>query len=276
MPTAPGARSRCTARSTWACCARPSSLTPTAGSPGSSPRSSPKNTTRWSSRLSRNFEPGRSPGWDSPSLPAVSAGESHPGLPTRTDLCSGAKGDTGEEARGGREPADHGGEFEAAGEVEALVGEEAASEAETDREDRVGAEVPVGEDQADSNRDHRLEDHRPGDVAEGQRVLAFAHPEEAVDLLRQLGRQRRQDQRQDQGLDADAVGDLEQLFDEEVGAADHRPEPDQELDHAEREGRVFAALAAALEDQRVQRLLALNLAPAPQRQPAVAHGGDGG
>ena len=29
------------------------------------------------------------------------------------------------------------------------------------------------------------------------------------------------------GLDAEALGDVEQLLDEEVGAADHRPEPDQ-------------------------------------------------
>ena len=148
--------------------------------------------------------------------------------------------------------------------MEALVGEEAAGEAEADREDGVGAEVPVGEDQADPDRDHRLEDHRAGDVAEGEGVLAFADPEEAVDLLRQLGRQRRQDQGQDERLDADAVGDLQQLFDEEVGAADHRPEADQELDHAERQGRVFAALGAALEDQRVERLLLLHLAAAAQ------------
>ena len=115
--------------------------------------------------------------------------------------------DDDEERRVEREPAEHRGEREAAAAVQALVGEEAAGEAEADREDGVAVELPVGEDQADPDRDRRLEDHRAGDVAERQRVLAFAHPEEAVDLLRQLGRQRRQDQGQDEGLDAEAVGD---------------------------------------------------------------------
>ena len=57
---------------------------------------------------------------------------------------------------------------------------------------------------------------------------------------------------------------LEQLFDEEVGAADHRPEADQELQHAERQRRVGAALEAAVEEQRVERLLPLHLAAAAQ------------
>ena len=41
-PTAPGARSRCTARSTWGSCARPSSSTPTARSPAVFPKVQPK------------------------------------------------------------------------------------------------------------------------------------------------------------------------------------------------------------------------------------------
>ena len=66
---------------------------------------------------------------------------------------------------------------------------------------------------------------------EGQRVLALANPEEAVRLLGQLGRERRQDQREDQRLDA-LPRRVQKLLDE-VGAADDRAEADEELEHDE-------------------------------------------
>ena len=162
------------------------------------------------------------------------------------------------------EPGDYRGGREASPPVQALVGEEAAREAEGDREGRVRAQRPVCEDEPDPDRDRRLEDHRAGDVAERQRVLAFADPEEAVDLLGQLGRQRSEDQSQDDGLDSEVLGDLQELFDEEVGASHHRAEADQELDHAERQGGATAALRAALEDQRVERLFGLGRAAAAE------------
>ena len=57
--------------------------------------------------------------------------------------------------------------------------------------------------EAEGDRDRRLEDHRAGDVAEREAVLAVADPEEAVRLLGQLGRERREDQREDERLDAE-------------------------------------------------------------------------
>ena len=95
-------------------------------------------------------------------------------------------------------------------------------------------EVPVGEGEAERDRDRRLEDHRAGDVAEREAVLAVADPEEAVGLLGQLGRQRREHEREHQRLDADVLGDRDQLLDEEVRAADDRRQADDELQHDRR------------------------------------------
>ena len=58
-----------------------------------------------------------------------------------------------------------------------------------------------------------------------------------------------------------------QVFDEEVGAEDHQPEAERELEDAERQRRVLPrAGRAAVEQQRIERLLALHLSPAAQRQ----------
>ena len=53
----------------------------------------------------------------------------------------------------------------------------------------------VADDQGDEGQRHRhrdrgLEDHRTRDVAHRQGVLALADPQDAVELLRQLGRDR--------------------------------------------------------------------------------------
>ena len=56
-----------------------------------------------------------------------------------------------------------------------------------------------------------------------------------------------------------AVGDPEQLFDEEVGAVDHRSRGRPGAAYAEPEGRVGAVAGAPVEGERFQRLLPLDL-----------------
>src|SRR6185295_18235161 len=85
------------------------------------------------------------------------------------------------------------------------------------------------------------------------------------DLLRQLRRQGGKNERQHHGLDAEALGNVEQRLDEEMSTAHHRAEADQQLQYAEGESWVFTPLGAALEDQRVERLLVLHLSPGTQR-----------
>ena len=83
---------------------------------------------------------------------------------------------------------------EAQGEVE----HRPAEEREQAGHEGVAGELPGREDQADRDRERALEHHGPGDVAERQRVLALADPEHRVELLRQLGGDRRDQQRDDQ------------------------------------------------------------------------------
>jgi hypothetical protein len=61
--------------------------------------------------------------------------------------------------------------------------------------------------------------------------------EEAVRLLGQLSRKRREHGRQNQRFDPGAVGDVQGLLDEDVRAADDRPERDEELDDDGRHSR---------------------------------------
>ncbi len=53
--------------------------------------------------------------------------------------------------------------------------------------------------------DARLKDHRAGDVAQRQRVLTLAYPDQAVELLGQLGGDGRDDQRQQGRVEAAPV-----------------------------------------------------------------------
>ena len=87
---------------------------------------------------------------------------------------SGGQHDDGDEGAGKREPARDRRRREATAAVEAEVGEQAAGQAEADREHGVAVERPVGEEESRFDRDRRLEDHRAADVAERQRVLALA------------------------------------------------------------------------------------------------------
>ncbi len=68
-------------------------------------------------------------------------------------------------------------------------------------------------------------------------VLAVPNLEEAVRLLRQLRRKRREDER----LKAEAVGDVQHLLDEEVGTADDRSERNDGLNDDGRHPRRIAA-----------------------------------
>ena len=66
---------------------------------------------------------------------------------------------------------------------------------------------------------------------------------------------------------------MEQLLDEQVGAADHRAEARPGAGSRRRRAGL-AALGAALEDQRVEGLLRLHLAAAAQRPANVDHVGE--
>ena len=68
------------------------------------------------------------------------------------------------------------------------------ADAKASSESSATTQVLDGEEQRDDRRDRRLEDHRAGDVAHRQRVLALADPDDRVELLGQLGRDRRDDQ----------------------------------------------------------------------------------
>ena len=140
-------------------------------------------------------------------------------------------------------------------------------------DERELVELPVGEREAERDRDRRLEDHRAGDVPERQAVLAVADPEEAVRLLGQLGGQRREDQREHERLDPDVLGDVDQLLDEQVRAADDRGQPDDELEH-HRARRAARRPGVAVEVERADRLDLLDRAAAAQGAAHVVRVGD--
>ena len=164
-------------------------------------------------------------------------------------------------------PDRHRDQLEAAARAQRGVGEDAAREAKAPGDDCEAGEVPAREREAEGDRDRRLEDHRAGDVAEREAVLALADPEEAVDLLGQLGGERGEDQRQDERLDADRLGDVDHLLDEHVGAADDRRQPDRELDEDQLRRRLV--VIAAIHVEAADRLHLLDLAAGAQRRPHV-------
>ena len=75
-----------------------------------------------------------------------------------------------------------------------------------------------------------LEHHRARDVAEGQGILAVPHPEDGVELLGQLGRERRQDQGYKAGGQAEAFGGVLDGVHEEVGSGQDHPEARERLE----------------------------------------------
>ena len=106
----------------------------------------------------------------------------------------------------------------------------AAGERDHGGHDRLRREVPVGDGEAERDRDRGLERHRAGDVADRQRVLAVAHPQDRVGLLRQLGGQRREHEREHERRDAERLGDRLDRGHEQLGAADDRRQRDDELE----------------------------------------------
>ncbi len=151
-----------------------------------------------------------------------------------------------------------------------VVGDRAAHEAKGTRDDREAVRVPVGKQEADRDRNRRLEDHRAGDVPERKRVLAVPHPKERVGLLGQLGRKRGEDEREDQRLDPDVLSDVEELLDEEMRAADDRGQAGNELDHDQVELRIVA-IRRAVEDERPDVVQLLDV-PAFAQGPAYVGG----
>ena len=128
----------------------------------------------------------------------------------------------------------------------------------------------LGEREAEGDRDRRLEDHRPGDVSQRQAVLPLADPEEAVRLLRQLGGQRGEDQREDERLDPDATSARS------ITSTTNRwapptiaPRPTTELEHDHVHARLVAGIAR--QDQRADRFRRFDLPAALKRSPDVDH-----
>src|SRR5213593_1181799 len=109
------------------------------------------------------------------------------------------------------------------------VDEQAGEEREDRRDRTVRAELPGREQDADGHGHSGLEDHRARDVAERDHVLAFARPDEAVRRLRKLRRERREDQRHEQRVEAHRV---REVLDE------RREEPRAEQDAAEGDERL--------------------------------------
>jgi hypothetical protein len=89
-------------------------------------------------------------------------------------------------------PGEYRGQAEPAAEAQEQESERPAGDAEARGQQRRAAEGPVREREPERDRQRRLKDHRPGDVAERERVLALARPEEAVRLLREFGGERRE------------------------------------------------------------------------------------
>ena len=130
-------------------------------------------------------------------------------------------------------------------------------------------QLPGGEDEADRHRERALEHHRPRDVAERQRVFALAHPDDRVELLGQLGGQRAQDQRDEQGVESQRGADVLHLGDEEA-----RPEDDAQgrHDHLQDDAPAVRHDRVAVEVERLG--LALELTAAGHRAPHVPAVGD--
>src|SRR5581483_6633525 len=122
------------------------------------------------------------------------------------------------------------------------------------RDQRRLVQVPGGEADADRRRDAALEHHRAADVAHGQRVLALAHPDDAVELLRQLRRQGRDDQGQRQRRHADLVRDVLEVYDEDLGADDDERQSGRQLQDHEGQRRPADAPREAVHVQRVHLL----------------------
>jgi hypothetical protein len=132
--------------------------------------------------------------------------------------------------------------------------------------------VPFGRHEAEGDRHGGLKRHRPGDVAHRQGVLVAAHPEDAVELLREFGRQRREHQREHQGGDAERLGDRHDLLDEELRPADDHHQPDHELGDDRDVARRI--LLAGVEREWRELVHVLALAAVPDRPPGVGCIGD--
>src|SRR2546426_4173821 len=82
------------------------------------------------------------------------------------------------------------------------VDERPRDQREYGRQRAKAAELPRRQEDADGDRDGRLEHHRAGDVAERDDVLPLACPDEAVGRLRQLRGEGREDERDEERVQA--------------------------------------------------------------------------
>src|SRR5215211_5439332 len=121
------------------------------------------------------------------------------------------------------------------------VDEPSRSQGEHHGEEVERREVPRREKDTESNGHGALKDHRAGNVAEGQGVLAVPHPEDGVELFRQLGRQWREDEGYQTGGQSQALGGVLDRVDEEVRARDDDPEARERLEDDGEERRVVTA-----------------------------------
>src|SRR5437660_8516301 len=120
------------------------------------------------------------------------------------------------------------------------------------------SEVPRGQQHADRHRNGRLEHHRAGDVAERDHVLAVARPDQAVRRLRQLGRERREDERHEQRAEAHRVREVLDEVGEEPRTHNDRGESEDGLRAHQpqwRRGPLEIRPAEPLDERRERELL---------------------
>src|SRR5215210_261988 len=138
------------------------------------------------------------------------------------------------------------------GEPEREIDEPSRSQGEHHGEEVERREVPRRKKDTESDGYGALEDHRAGNVTEGQGVLAVSHPEDGVELLGELGRQGRQYQGYQAGGQAQTLGGVLDRVDEEVRASDDDAQARERL---EDDGEERRGLAARQEQELLRHLL---------------------
>src|SRR5438093_3240525 len=135
-------------------------------------------------------------------------------------------------------------------------------------------ELPRRQEDADGHRERRLEDHRAGDVPKRDDIFPIARPDERVRRLGKLGRERREDERDEKRVEVHGVGEVLDEVSEEARSDDDRGERDDRLgEHKPQRRRGIArrdpgALEQRHEGQLVERLALLHLLLDVLRTPA--------
>src|SRR5215203_1854896 len=119
--------------------------------------------------------------------------------------------------------------------LEGSLAEEEPEEDEARQYSEAGGEgaqkvqLPRGKKHTDGDRYGALEDHGSRDVPDGQGVFVVPEPDHGVELLRELGGQGREDQRDEAGGYTDGLREVLHGSHEEVGPESHHRDHSKQL-----------------------------------------------